>query len=83
VRAGAESVDGVGTEGELRVRVRAAPSGGAANEAVRRAIAEACDVAPSRVSIVRGTSARTKIVAVSGLSAADVKARWPELNVRT
>lgn len=73
----------MGPDGELRVRVRALPAGGAANDAVRRTIAEACDVAPSRISLDRGAGSRVKRVSISGLGAAHVKARWPELNVRT
>jgi hypothetical protein len=80
-RAGADSVDGVGPVGELRVRVRAAPAGGAANEAVRRTIARALDVAPSRVSVDRGAAGRTKRIAVSGIEPVDVTRLWPDLSV--
>ncbi len=59
----------------LRVRVTAPPAGGAANEAVRGLLAEALDCPRSAVTILGGHSARTKIVAVAGLSPADLRAR--------
>jgi uncharacterized protein (TIGR00251 family) len=64
------------TEGtRVRVRVTAAPADGAANEAVRDLLAEALGWARSRVEILRGHTARTKVVRIVGLSAADVAAR--------
>jgi len=76
-----DRVDGVGPSGELLVRVRAAPAGGAANTALLRAIAAVCDVAPSRVSLLRGAAGRRKIVAISGIRATVLTQRWPDLIV--
>ena len=59
----------------LRVRVTAPPAGGAANEAVCALLAEALDCPPSAVRIVRGHSARTKLVQVAGLSPGALRAR--------
>ncbi len=50
----------------LRVRERAID--GAANEACVRALAEALDVAPSRVELVRGQRGRRKTFAIAGLT---------------
>jgi uncharacterized protein YggU (UPF0235/DUF167 family) len=49
---------------EVIVAVREPARDGRANEAVRRALAEWLEVAPSRVRILRGTSSRLKIVEV-------------------
>ena len=73
-RAGRDGV--TGWDGRvLRLRVAAAPAGGAANEAVRALLAERLGCARSRVEIVRGHTARTKIVRIAGLAPADAAAR--------
>ncbi|MGC8667317.1 MAG: DUF167 domain-containing protein [Chthonomonadales bacterium] len=61
----------------IRAWVCAVPAGGEANEAVIRLLAEALDVPRSRIRIVRGHTARVKIVSVEGLSIADVLDRIP------
>jgi uncharacterized protein YggU (UPF0235/DUF167 family) len=81
-RAGRDEVIGVGPSGELLVKVRAAPADGAANDAVLHVIAKALDVAPSRLHVVRGATSRTKVVAVEGVAAATLEARWPGLLTR-
>jgi len=55
-------------DGSLTVRVSARAADGAANEAIVRALAEHLGVRPSAVSIVRGHTARTKLVEVDGRS---------------
>jgi uncharacterized protein (TIGR00251 family) len=52
---------------ELQVRVTVAPEGGKANSAVCRTIADAVGVAKSAVSVVRGDTARHKVVEVAGV----------------
>ncbi len=59
----------------LRVRVTAPPAGGAANDAVCALLAASLGCPPSTVTVVRGHSARTKVVRIAGLSPADVRAR--------
>lgn len=49
------------------VSVREPPIGGAANEAVERALAEYFDVPPSCVQVVKGGGAKFKQVEISGL----------------
>ena len=44
----------------IKVWVTAPPEGGKANDAVRRALAQALGVAPSRLTLTRGESARDK-----------------------
>jgi uncharacterized protein YggU (UPF0235/DUF167 family) len=69
----------VGTQGELRVRVSAAPADGAANESLVRLLADQLGVPRTRLRIVRGLAARTKVVAVDGVSALELERRWPGL----
>jgi uncharacterized protein len=51
--------------GVLVVRVKAAPVDDAANKAVVKLIAKRAGVPPSRVSVVRGRSARRKLLEIS------------------
>jgi uncharacterized protein YggU (UPF0235/DUF167 family) len=81
-RAGRDEVVGVGPDGELQVKVRAAPADGAANLAVVRTIAAAAGVAPSRLQLVRGATSRTKVVSIEGVTGTDLRARWPGLLTR-
>ena len=53
-------------DGQLEVYVAARAVDGAANEDVRRTLADALGVALSDVSVVRGARARHKTVAVAG-----------------
>jgi uncharacterized protein len=45
----------------LRVRVTAPPEDGKANDAVRRLLARAVGVAPTRLTLIRGATARDKL----------------------
>jgi uncharacterized protein len=57
----------VGTrDGVLAVRVRAAPVDDAANRAVVKLVAKHLAVPASRVSVIRGRSARRKLLEVRG-----------------
>ena len=55
-------------DGALRVSVTAPPHDGKANTALLELLAGSLGVAKSRLSIVRGYTARDKVVAVAGLS---------------
>lgn len=59
----------------LEVRTTAPPADGRANDALRRLLADALDVAPSRVKVVRGMRGREKAVQVVGLPASEVLRR--------
>lgn len=50
--------------GKVAVKVRAKPTDGAANAAVLALLAKALDVAPSRITLLRGDTARDKLVRV-------------------
>jgi uncharacterized protein (TIGR00251 family) len=78
-RADRDRIEGVDERGVLRVRVRAAPVEGAANEALLRLIAETVGVPRSLLSIVGGSSARTKTVAVDDSARQRIAALWPNL----
>jgi len=49
-------------EDALLIKVRAKPDDGAANKAVLELLAQALGTAPSRISLLRGASARDKLV---------------------
>ena len=55
-----------GDEMVLKVRVRALPEAGRANEALERLIAAWLHVPPSSVSVVQGGKSRLKQVAIAG-----------------
>lgn len=56
----------VAEAGLLRVYVTTVPEGGKATEAVRKALAKAIGIAPSRLSLVRGATSRDKVFRVLG-----------------
>ena len=63
-RSGRNEIAGVRDDGVLLIRVTAPPDGGKANEAVRRLIAKTVGIAPSRVAISRGETAREKTISI-------------------
>jgi hypothetical protein len=66
----------VGATGDtLRVRVTAPPVGGEANEAVRSLLAATLGCPRAAVRILRGQTARTKLVAIAGFSPAALRDR--------
>jgi uncharacterized protein len=64
-----------GPDGGYVAHVTAPPVDGAANDALRRLVAKAAGVAPSRVAVVRGQRSRQKVVRVDGVAEADLRAR--------
>jgi uncharacterized protein (TIGR00251 family) len=68
-----EAVDVI--EGVLKIRLKAQPIEGKANEALIRFISDQLDVPKSRVSLARGLSSRQKIIEVNTtMSVAQAKA---------
>jgi uncharacterized protein YggU (UPF0235/DUF167 family) len=69
-KGGRDAIDGTETLSDghvvLKVRVRAAPSEGEANEALCRLIAKAVGVPPRDVTLVAGATARIKRLAIAG-----------------
>lgn len=58
----------------LQLRVRAAPENGAANAAVESLLAKRLRVPRSNVHVAKGATARVKVVDITGLDAASLKA---------
>ncbi len=76
VSPGASRSEVVGPFGEAwKVRVAAAPESGKANEAVRELLAATLGVPRASTTILSGATSRDKVVAVQGLTAAEVEAR--------
>ncbi|HEX2509578.1 MAG TPA: DUF167 family protein [Microvirga sp.] len=73
-RGGRDALEGVEVLADgrpvLKVRVRAAPEDGAANEAVRRVLARALGCPASAVSLAAGATARVKVFRIDGDGAA-------------
>jgi hypothetical protein len=78
-RGGRDGIDGVGADGALLVRVRAAPIEGAANAALRHLLAKAFGVPIEAVTLAAGAAGRRKRVRLVGRSAADLRGHWPGL----
>ena len=81
-RAATDAIDGVDDDGVLRVRLRAAPVDGAANAALARLLAAELGLRQRDVRLVRGGSARRKVVELDGVDAPVVEARWPGVRIR-
>jgi len=66
----------VGWDGDvLRVRLRAPPVEGRANEALRRLLAAELGIPASRVHVVSGAAARSKRIWIEGANAEDIATR--------
>ena len=81
--ASADRIDGwdVDADGRpvLKVRVRARPVEGEANEALVKLMARALGIPKSAVAIQRGGQSRTKMIQVAGLSDEDIRSRLTDL----
>jgi len=60
----------------ITLRLTAPPVDGAANAACRAFLADRLDVAKSRLTILRGETARTKLIRIRDASATDVLTRF-------
>ncbi|MEX1296211.1 MAG: DUF167 domain-containing protein [Candidatus Limnocylindrales bacterium] len=81
-RSSRDAVERVDEAGELRVRVTAPPTDGAANAAVARLLARTLGLPKGAVSLVSGASSRHKRLEIAGAGAAELRRRWPGLSVR-
>ena len=62
-------------EGAVRVWVTAPPTDGQANDAVRRLLAKSVGLAPSKLTLLRGETARDKVFRIEGMEADEALAR--------
>ncbi len=76
IQPGASKSELVGeTGGVWRIRVAAPPREGKANRELIEFLSDKLDIAKSRISIIRGESARDKVISVSELSEEQVRKR--------
>ena len=76
VTPGARRDEVIGWSGdELRIRLRAPPEGGQANQALRRLLAEKLDIPRSAVEIVAGATSRRKLLRIAGASKQELRRR--------
>ncbi len=79
-RAGRAGIDGWSKQADGRdvlvARVTAAPVDGAANDALVRMLARALRIAPGRVAIVGGATARTKTVELEEVTDEEISAAF-------
>ncbi|WP_336979981.1 DUF167 domain-containing protein [Brevundimonas nasdae] len=77
--AAADRIDGWMSDAEgrslLKVRVRARPIEGDANEALIRLLAKSLGVPKSSVSVGRGAQSRLKMIVVQGLDDEELRSR--------
>lgn len=73
-RAGRDEIAGVHGDA-LKIKLRSAPVDGKANADLLRFLADKLGTAPAALSILRGDTARQKVIRVTGVSAADVVRR--------
>ena len=73
-RAGRDRIEGE-RGGALLVKVNAPPVDGKANDAVCRLLARAAGIPARSAELVRGASARDKVVRLPGVAAADTAER--------
>jgi uncharacterized protein (TIGR00251 family) len=76
-KGGRDAIDGIEQTADgrsvLRVRVRAAPSEGEANDALVRLLAKALGVPPRSIELIAGQTARLKRLKISGSAIALVE----------
>jgi uncharacterized protein len=76
-RAGRERIEGE-RAGALLVKVKAPPVEGKANDAVCRLLARAAGIPSRSAELVRGASARDKVVRLDGVGVEETAARLAE-----
>jgi len=69
--------------GELRLRLRAPPVEGQANEALRRFLARRLGLQASAIELVAGAASRHKRLRIAGLSEAELRERLTQIEGQT
>ncbi|MBU1221691.1 YggU family protein [Myxococcota bacterium] len=69
------SKTGIGpiSAGAVKVRISEAPVDGKANEAVIKLFSSLLGIAKSQIRIIKGELARSKVIAISGVSTSDLE----------
>jgi uncharacterized protein YggU (UPF0235/DUF167 family) len=82
VKPGASATHVSLADGVVSVRVKEPAREGKANEACRKALANALGVAPSTVKLLRGTKSRLKVFILLTLTLVDLRQRLDRLRSR-
>ncbi len=72
-----DEVAGWMDDGSLKIKIRAAPEKGKANEALASLLARKLDVPRTAISILSGASSRRKKLAITGVTARQLKRLAP------
>lgn len=76
VQPGARKNEIVGPHGDsLKIKVAAPPEDGKANAELCAFLADLLGVAKSKVGVVKGHSSREKVIAVEGMTEAQIRAK--------
>ena len=62
-------------DGAVKISLTTPPTDGRANEALIAFLAERLDVPRARIALVSGQTSRSKVLRITGLSAAEVESR--------
>jgi uncharacterized protein (TIGR00251 family) len=69
----------VGTHGEaLKIKIKAPPVDGKANQAIVSFFSEFLNVAKSKIEILRGDKSKTKSLLIRGIGLTELKGRFSE-----
>ncbi|MAS36153.1 MAG: hypothetical protein CL610_19260 [Anaerolineaceae bacterium] len=75
-RAESTEVVGINDDGSLRIRLQASPAGDpAANKELVEFLANLLEVGVGQIEIVAGIGGREKVIAVEGITTADLESR--------
>ncbi len=78
-RAKATEVAGLMADGTIKIRVAAAPEGGAANNALIGFLSHALKIPANQIDIMGGFTSERKLISLIGVSPADVEATMVRL----
>jgi uncharacterized protein (TIGR00251 family) len=75
-RAVETEIVGTNDDGSLRIRLKASPAGDpAANKELTDFLASKLEVAPNQIEIVAGATGREKVIAIEGITTADLESK--------
>ena len=75
-RATNTEVVGINDDGSLRIRLKASPAGDpAANQELVDFLADMLTVTPDQIEIVAGMNGREKVIAIEGITTADLESK--------